>query len=119
MNNVNLKRLLFILVISLITISIFQIYPGQNFLSFLFFTFVSNFFLLLTFNKNRIFIDFFLGLFLWLGFCYKYSISLLLGTGYFNEFLNGEILNVINDEVLNISSVAFIALIIARFIRTK
>ena len=90
-----------------------------NFLSFLFFTFVSNFFLLLAFNKDRIFIDFFLGLFLWLGFWYKYSISLLLGTGYFDEFLNGEILYVINDEVLNISSVAFIALIIARFIRAK
>ena len=76
-------------VIILITI-IFLFYLGlQNFsgnkLNYFFFSIISNFLILFAFRKNAFFFETFLSLFLWLGFWFKFTVTISLTDGVFRE----------------------------------
>ena len=98
-------KILFLIVTSILFLLSFNDYNGEKYL-YLFFTISFSIFFLDSFNKKKIkFFEFFLSIFLWLGFFFKYFICTKVinifpeGVGSFN-FSSDSF-----DEVMIISSI--------------
>jgi len=72
------------------------------------------------FRKNAIFFDTFVGVFLWLGFWLKTTVRIIFLNSEFSEGLRGFYISRDTfDETLLISSIAFLSLIAASYIRER
>ena len=108
-------------VCTIITLFLFGIsaYSGNKF-NYLLFSLISTYALVISLNKNSISFDTFLGLLIWLGFWFKFTIQISFfenlfpeGSGLFDYKPDSY------DQVLLISSVSIIAFLIARYFRLK
>lgn len=94
-------------------------YPGEWYI-YLIFSVASVWLLLAGFAKNAIFFDTFIGVFFWLGFWLKTTFKLIFADGVFKEAVgqfdgSGEAF----DRALIVATIAFIGLLVARWIRLK
>lgn len=92
-------------------------YPGEWYV-YLIFSVISNYLLFAGFTKNAIFFDTFIGVFFWLGFWFKTTFKLIFSDGVFKEAVgqfdgSGDAF----DRAIIVVTVAFIGLLIARWIR--
>lgn len=94
-------------------------YPGTWYI-YLAFSVLSNYLLLVGFNKNSIFFDTFIGIFFWLGFWLKATFKLIFSGGEFSEAVgqfdgSGDAF----DRAVIVVMIAFVGLLIARWARIK
>ncbi|MDO8805340.1 MAG: hypothetical protein Q7R35_13025 [Elusimicrobiota bacterium] len=119
LNAVNLLKGALYSFIAVLTILALGKYPGAAHI-YILFTLVFNLLLFAGFRKKRIFFDTFTGMFLWLGFWLKLSFTLVFFGGQFGEPVgNFSFTGPAFDFVLNLSSCAALALLLASLLREK
>lgn len=92
-------------------------YSG-NILIYVSFSIVSNYLIFFSFRKNAIFFDTFFGLFLWLGFWFKFTCTISFTDGIFREGTGlFDYSPASFDETLIISQIGILAFIFGGFIR--
>ena len=112
-----ISKLFFLLMIIAFFFYGIQDYKGNKFL-YLIFTIVSNFLIYFSFRKNSIFFETFFGIFLWLGFWFKFTLTISFTDGMFREGV-GLFDYTPNsfDNALSISLVGIIAFILSGYLR--
>ena len=111
--------LIFMFILLSITFYAINNYIGETYILIIF-TITSNLLLYFGFRKNAIFFDTFIGVFLWLGFWLKTMVRIIFLDNKFSEGLANFIISGdVFDKALLISSIGFIALIFASYIREK
>ena len=117
------KLLIYIFILSSIVLSIY-LYEGNK-LYLVIYSLLINFVLLNSFKKKSTFFETFFGVFLWLGFWFKFSFIIIFYKGYhfresvssFYDSANNRLILI--DETLLISSLAFIAYLLACYTKDK
>jgi hypothetical protein len=103
----------------LLTVATSSQYPG-NLAVYLSFTLISNLLLYVGFRANAVFFDAFIGVLMWLGFWFKFSVHTAFMDGYFKQaggtYDGGAIAA---DNVLLVSSCGLAALILASIVRSR
>ena len=118
-NIINIGKILFLIFSLIIFCKTISVYEG-SFYIYCFFTIISYVLIFFGFRKNAIFFDTFIGIFLWLGFWFKFSIKISFMNGLFPEptgsfdFSPGSY-----DTALLVSSVGITGLIVASIIRER
>lgn len=107
---------LFIVIVLLLTINSLKHYPG-SLTHYICFTLAFNSLLIMGFREKRIFFDTFIGIFFWLGFWLKLTLGLIFYQGGYGLSSNFSATGPSYDLVLQISTSAALALIIASFLR--
>jgi len=111
-----IKALFFCAVLALAALA-WRKYPGSAY-AYLLFTFSFNTLLLAGFIEKRIFFDTFIGLFLWLGFWFKLSVTLVFFNGSFGEPAGiFDFTGPAYDRALLVSSLAALALLCSGLFR--
>ena len=112
-----IKLSIFVLIF-FILIKTFSIYKGNQFI-YLSFSIISLFLIFFSFRKKSIFYENFFGVFIFLGFWLKFSISKSFNIG-FTEGLSGKVISAQNyDDALIASCVGMLGFIVFGFIREK
>ena len=114
----NYKKIYKFFIISIFFIIIALSYLGLqkysgNKINYLSFTFISNFLILFATRKRTIFFETFFSLFLWLGFWFKFTCTIVFTDGVFREGVGMfDYSKVSFDETLFISQIGILAFII-------
>jgi hypothetical protein len=109
----------FIVFITIFTILAIDKYAGEFYI-FVLFTITSNLLLYFGFRKNAIFFDTFIGVFLWLGFWLKTTVRVIFFDSKFKNLVGSfDGSPYAFDQALIVTSIAFLALILASLIREK
>ncbi|MEN6318163.1 MAG: hypothetical protein ABFD82_05360 [Syntrophaceae bacterium] len=120
--NLNISRILlgiFCLLVCVVSFFTLVNYSGRA-IVYIIFTIVLNTLFVCGFTKNKIFLDTFIGIFLWLGFWLKFSVRVGFMGGRFYECVGSfSGTGAACDQVLLITSCGVSALLIATFIRRK
>lgn len=109
---------LFLLPVTVLGIKTAQLYSG-NIFYYIGFSVSFTLLLLRGFSKGKSFFDTFIGIFLWLGFWFKYSVRIAFMNGVFGDVGNFNNSPPAHDRALFISTLAALALLLASFIREK
>ena len=119
----NYKKIYKFFIISIFFIIIALSYLGLqkysgNKINYLSFTFISNFLILFATRKRTIFFETFFSLFLWLGFWFKFTCTIVFTDGVFREGVGiFDYSKESFDETLLISQIGILAFIISGFFR--
>ncbi len=113
------KIINFFLIIFTIVLTLFAVknHTGNPFY-YLSFSIVVNLFFIYSLNKDRLFFEIYFATFVWLGFWFKYTLSLIFLDGIIYD--SGPPSNIINiDQALLVSMVAISGLFLSYFLRRK
>ncbi len=119
-NNKNIfkavKFIIFFLLLILVIIGIYN-YNGNK-IYYLIFTIVSNYLLIFAFRKKVFFFETFFSLLLWLGFWFKFTVTISLTNGLFKEGVGDFSYEPVDfDQVILISTIGILGFLISGFIR--
>ena len=118
MKNVfNIIKLIIIIFAIIFTFLAFDKHQGNSFY-YIAFSFLTNSLLIYSLNNKRLFFETFFAVLIWLGFWFKYTMSLMFRDG--NLYDSGTPLNIVNiDKALIPSMVAIFAIFLGYIIRQK
>ena len=118
MKNVfNIIKLIIIIFAIIFTFLAFDKHQGNSFY-YIAFSFLTNSLLIYSLNNKRLFFETFFAVLIWLGFWFKYTMSLIFRDG--NLYDSGTPLNIVNiDKALIPSMVAIFAIFFGYIIRQK
>jgi len=118
MKNVfNIIKLIIIIFAIIFTFLAFDKHQGNSFY-YIAFSFLTNSLLIYSLNNKRLFFETFFAVLIWLGFWFKYTMSLMFRDG--NLYDSGTPLNIVNiDKALIPSMVAIFAIFFGYIIRQK
>ena len=110
-------KIIFFFLIIFLTYFGFDSYEGNKII-YLFFSIISNYLIYFSFRKNSIFFESFLGLLLWLGFWFKFTMTIAFSNGKFKEGVglfnySPESFN----ETLVVSQIGIVSFILAGYFR--
>ena len=110
-------KIIFFFLIIFLTYFGFDSYEGNKII-YLFFSIISNYLIYFSFRKNSIFFESFLGLLLWLGFWFKFTMTIAFSNGKFEEGVglfnySPESFN----ETLVVSQIGIVSFILAGYFR--
>ena len=114
----NFFKFFFIFCIIVLTVFGLQNFIGNKII-YLSFSLICNFLIFFALRKNAIFFETFFSIFLWLGFWFKFTCTLVLSDGKFRGDGTGmfDYTSKSFDETLIISQIAILAFITAGFFR--
>lgn len=110
-------KIIFFVLIIFLTYAAFNNYEGNKII-YLFFSIISSYLIYFSFRKNSIFFETFLGLLLWLGFWFKFTMTVAFADGMFREGVglfnySPESFN----ETLLVSQIGILSFILAGYFR--
>ena len=113
----NIIKLIIIIFATVFTYLVFDKHQGNS-SYYIAFSFLTNLLLIYSLNNKRLFFETFFAVLIWLGFWFKYTMSLMFRDG--NLYDSGTPLNIVNiDKALIPSIVAIFAIFLSYIIRRK
>ena len=110
-------KIVFLVLIIFLTYVGFNNYEGNKII-YLFFSIISNYLIYFSFRKNSIFFESFLGLLLWLGFWFKFTITIGFNGGKFKESAGlFDYTSESFNETLLVSQIGILSFILAGYFR--